>query len=84
MLSVTQSHFPIGFDFKDMFLSPFQVYKTQLERVSDGWHIKMSSFERLNSSLRSSLSELQAENNELKTMVCIQNSKQLLIYLLFT
>ena len=47
----------------------FQVYKTQLERVSDGWHAKMSSFERLNSSLRSSLSELQAENNELKTMV---------------
>ena len=47
----------------------FQVYKTQLERVSEGWTNKMSNFERLNTTLRSSLSELQSENNELKTLV---------------
>ena len=45
------------------------MYKTQLERVSEGWTNKMSNFERLNSTLRSSLSELQSENNELKTLV---------------
>jgi hypothetical protein len=55
-----------------------EVYKTQLERVSDGWHLKMSSFERLNSSLRSSLSELQVENNDLKTFgtECSQQRQQ--------
>ena len=45
------------------------MYKTQLERVSEGWTNKMSNFERLNSTLRGSLSELQSENNELKTLV---------------
>ena len=52
------------------FFFVFQVYKTQLERVSEGWTTKMSNYERLNSTLRSSLSELQSENNELKTLVC--------------
>ena len=46
-----------------------QVYKTQLERVSDGWSSKMANFERLNTTLRNSLTELQSENNELKSMV---------------
>ena len=49
----------------------FQVYKTQLERVSEGWTSKMSNFERLNSTLRSSLAELQSENNELKNLVSV-------------
>ena len=57
------------FFFKMAIFFFFQVYKTQLERVSEGWTNKMSNFERLNSTLRSSLSELQSENNELKTLV---------------
>lgn len=68
------------FFFISCMLFCLQVYKTQLERVSDGWSSKMANFERLNSTLRNSLTELQSENNELKSMVrkivftCITNN----------
>lgn len=52
-----------------------EVYKTQLERVSEGWTSKMSSFERLNGSLKNSLAELQQENLELRAMVNKRNSE---------
>ena len=50
-----------------------------MERVSEGWTTKMSNYERLNSTLRSSLSELQSENNELKTLVCTSVSNYVIL-----
>ena len=45
--------------------------RTQLERVSDNWSNKIGEFERLNGSLRTSLQDLQQQNDELKIQVNI-------------
>ena len=47
------------------------MYRTQLERVSDNWSNKIGEFERLNGSLRTSLQDLQQQNDELKIQVNI-------------
>ena len=47
-----------------------QVYKTQLERIADGWTNKVGSFERQNYGLQDEVNHLKRENDELKTKVC--------------
>ena len=47
------------------------MYRTQLERVADNWSNKIGEFERLNGSLRTSLQDLQQQNDELKIQVNI-------------
>jgi len=50
----------------------FQVYRSQLERVTESWKDNIGSFEKLNLELKSSLAELRIENDDLKQQV-IQN-----------
>lgn len=51
----------------------FQVYKTQLERVSEGWNSKIGDFERVNVSLQVEMAQLQRENEDLKGMVRLRD-----------
>ena len=46
-----------------------QVYKTQLERVSEGWKSRIGDFERVNTSLQTEVTKLQLENQDLKSKV---------------
>ncbi len=48
-----------------------EVYRTQLERVSDSWSKKVGEFERANSGLRAEVTTLRRENKELKGKVRI-------------
>ena len=45
------------------------MYKSQLERVSEGWNSKIGDFERVNVSLQVEMAQLQRENEDLKGMV---------------
>lgn len=47
----------------------FQVYKTQFERVSEGWTSKIGDFERVNMNLQVEVATLQLENQDLKLKV---------------
>ena len=47
----------------------FKVYKTQLERVSEGWKSRIGDFERVNMSLQTEVTKLQLENQDLKSKV---------------
>ena len=47
----------------------FQVYKTQMSRVTDGWHGKIDEFEKINQGLQDSLSKLRDENELLRLKV---------------
>merc|ERR1719411_2296553 len=46
-----------------------EVYKTQLERVSEGWKSRIGDFERVNTSLQTEVTKLQLENQDLKSKV---------------
>ena len=52
-----------------MLSSLLQVYKTQLERVSEGWKSRIGDFERVNTSLQTEVTKLQLENQDLKSKV---------------
>ena len=54
----------------------FQVYRSQLERVSESWREKIGSFEKINAGLQSSCNELQQENDDLKYQVREVTQKQ--------
>ena len=69
-------HFP---KFNCVFM--FQVYKTQLERFSDGWTNRIGDFERVNGSLQDEMSQLRQENDELNQKVSLtQIEDSLLIF----
>merc|ERR1719166_706730 len=46
-----------------------EVYKTQVARVTDGWHGKIDEFEKINQGLHDSLSKLRDENELLRLKV---------------
>ena len=59
------------------------MYRTQLERVSDNWSNKIGEFERLNGSLRTSLQDLQQQNDELKIQVNINVNIHCVLNIIF-